>query len=154
MENIELDELVYTYPEYNIENIQTLLSAKEEFRENAATVSEPPPRPGQLYRHQKFLKRLMLQYDNQFITWGTGLGKGCGYVSVTEHYKILAGALEEVRNEISPSDTATLSTLNAPYKRAVILVKGQTLIDEAKFQILCKCTAGDYITKQIVESKT
>ena len=31
MENLELDELVYTYPVYNIAGIQTLISAKEEF---------------------------------------------------------------------------------------------------------------------------
>jgi hypothetical protein len=154
MENIELDELVYTYPDYNTENIQTLLSSKEEFREIAGRISEPPPQRGQLYRHQKFIKRLLTQYDSQFLIHETGSGKFCSAMSVTEHFKILAGALEEIRNSTSASDTATLSTLNPPYKRAVILVKGQTLIDEAKFQLLCKCTNGDYITDQIIKSKT
>ena len=149
MENIELEDLVYTYPEYHEPSIQTKISEKEEFREIRATVSERVPRPGELYSHQKFLKRLMLQYDNQLVMWGAGLGKTCGYVAVTEHYKAIASALEEIRRE-SQTDQA----LSPPYKRVYILVKGQNLIDETKHQILCKCTDGDYITEQIINSKT
>ena len=149
MENIELEDLVYTYPNYHETSIQTELSEKEEFREIRATVSERVPRPGELYSHQKFLKRLMLQYDEQLVMWGAGLGKTCGYVAVTEHYKAIASALEEIRRE-----SQTESGMSPPYKRVYILVKGQNLIDETKHQILCKCTDGDYITEQIINSKT
>ena len=149
MENVELEDLVYTYPEYNDEAIQREISEKEEFREIRATVSERVPKPGELYSHQKFLKRLMLQYDVQLVMWGAGLGKTCGYVAVTEHYKAIAAALEEIRRE-SEIDQG----LFPPYKRVYILVKGQNLIDETKHQILCKCTDGDYITEQIINSKT
>ena len=55
MDNIELEDLVYTYPPYNVENIQTLISGKEEFREIAGLPSEPPPKRGELFRHQKSL---------------------------------------------------------------------------------------------------
>ena len=150
MDNIELEDLVYTYPEYDDVNIQSLISAKEEFREIKATVSEKVPKRGELYSHQKFLKRMMLQYDNQLVMWGAGLGKTCGYVAVTEHYKAIAGALEEIRK----SSQSAPNTLLPPYKRVYILVKGQNLIDETKHQILCKCTDGDYITDQIINSKT
>ena len=149
MENIELEDLVYTYPNYHEASIQTEISEKEEFREIRATVSERVPKPGELYSHQKFLKRLMLQYDEQLVMWGAGLGKTCGYVAVTEHYKAIAAALEEIRRE-SEIDQG----LFPPYKRVYILVKGQNLIDETKHQILCKCTDGDYITEQIINSKT
>jgi len=142
MENIQLDDLVYTYPDYNVKEIQTLISGKEEFREVGALPSEPVPKKGELYRHQKFIKRLMLQYDNQLITFQTGAGKSNAALSVPEHYKTLAGGLEEIRKGKSP------------YKRVYILVKGQTLIDQFKFEILCKATDGDYMTDQILNSKT
>lgn len=150
MENIELDQLVYTYPYYDVENFQTLISSKEEFREIMALVKEPVPERGQLFRHQKFLKRFLTQYDTQFVIWSAGLGKACGSISVAEHYKALAGVLETMRK----SSEISATHLNPPYKRAYVLVKGQTLIDEFKFQILCKCTDGDYITEQIKNSKT
>jgi hypothetical protein len=149
MDNIELEDLVYTYPEYGNPRIQTEISEKEEFQEIRATVSERVPRPGELYSHQKFLKRLMLQYDQQLVMWGAGLGKTCGYVAVTEHYKAIASVLEEIRKE-----SQVENGLYPPYKRVYILVKGQNLIDETKHQILCKCTDGDYITEQIINSKT
>ena len=147
MENIEIEDLVYTYPKYNDPKIQTLITGKEEFREVAATPTESVPLRGQLFKHQKFLKRLMLQYDNQLVSWATGSGKSCGLFSISEHYKILAGTLEEIR-------VNNISAPLPPYKRAYILVKGQTLIDDLKFQLLCKCTDGDYITPQIINSKT
>ena len=150
MENLELDELVYTYPLYDEKGVQTLISAKEEFREVSGLTSEAPPKRGELFRHQKFIKRLMLQYDNQMLIHETGTGKGCSVLSVTEHYKRLAGALEDLRKTLS----SPINNLKPPYKRAYILVKGQTLIDEMKFQLLCKCTDGDYITEQILNSKT
>lgn len=152
MDNIELDDLVYTYPAYNQENVQTLITAKEEFRQLAGEQMESVPKRGQLYRHQKFIKRLMTQYDNQLLAHLPGVGKSCAVISVTEQYKAIAGALEEIRK--NTEDPNTLKTLRAPYKRAYVLVKGQNLIDEFKHQILCKCTDGDYITDQILNSKT
>ena len=142
MDNIELEDLVYTYPKYNVEDIQTLISGKEEFREVGSLQIEAPPKRGELYRHQKFIKRLMTQYDNQLLIHETGTGKTCSVISVTEHYKSLINAVEELRNT------------KPAYKRAYILVKGQTLIDQFKNEILCKCTDGDYITEQILNSKT
>ena len=141
MENIQLDDLVYTYPEYNVKDIQTIISGKEEFREVGGLPSEPVPKKGELYRHQKFIKRLMIQYDNQLVMWETGAGKSGGAISVPEHFKSLAGGLEEIRKG------------NSIYKRVYILVKGQTLVDQFKYEILCKATDGDYITEQIIKSK-
>jgi len=133
MENLELDELVYTYPPYDIAGIQTLISAKEEFREIAPTVRESVPKRGELFRHQKVIKRLLLQYDNLLLTWQTGVGKACGYIGVTEYYKNLVGALEEIRKTTEQQIKAPYSSsrkdepgrsLSPPYKQAVILVKG------------------------------
>ena len=145
MENLELDQLVYSYPDSTQEQFQTLVSAREEFREVSGRIKEPAPRKGELFRHQKFIQRFMRQYDSQFIIHQVGTGKGCAVISVAQHYRAVLNSLESIRND---------NSLHAPYKRAYVLVKGQTLIDEFKYQILCKCTDGDYITPQIVNSKT
>ena len=141
MENIQLDELVYTYPEYDEEHFQTLSSAKQEFRDVGALRREPVPKRGELFRHQKFFKRFMVQYDNQLVINQTGTGKTFSVLSVTEHYKQLADSLEKLR------------VSNTPYKRAYVLVKGDSLVNEFKHQLVCKFT-DSYITQQIIDSKT
>jgi Type III restriction enzyme, res subunit len=149
METVELEDLVYTYPEYDVNNFQTLISAKEEFKEVAAATKETTPKRGDLFKHQKFIKRLMIQYDNQLITHSTGSGKTCSVIAVSEHYKAILDSLEEIRTRAPSPDIP-----NPPFKRAYILVKGENLANEFKFQIMCKCTPGTYITEQIVNSKT
>lgn len=143
MNRVELDDLVYTYPRQDSPAIQTLITSKEEFRETASGTTEPVPRRGQLFKHQKYLLRLMRQYDNQLIIWRTGTGKSCGVIAVTEHYKSLIGSIEQIRNDTS-----------SPYTHAYVLVKGPSLIEEFKNQLLCKCTDGDYITDAVKNSTT
>lgn len=141
MNHIELEDLVYTYPPQRQPGFQTLITAKEEFRETASGISEPVPRRGELFKHQKYLLRLMRQYDNQLVIWRTGTGKSCGVISVTEYYKTLAGTLEDMRNDEE-----------APYTHAYVLVKGDSLVKEFKHQLVCKCTDGDYITEAVLNS--
>ena len=143
MTHIELEDLVFTYPNQRQKGFQTLISAKEEFRETASAVTESVPRRGELFKHQKYLLRLMRQYDNQLIVWRTGTGKSCGVISVTEYYKSIAGALENIRNDSV-----------SPYKHAYVLVKGPSLVEEFKFQLVCKCTDGVYITEQVKSSRS
>ena len=52
MNHIELEDLVYTYPEQQQPGFQTLISAKEEFRKTASGAAEPVPRRGELFKHQ------------------------------------------------------------------------------------------------------
>jgi hypothetical protein len=146
MENIQLQDLVYEYPNVNDEEFQEKISAKEEFRELLGSPSEAIPKSGELFRHQKVLKRLMSQYDNQLIIWGTGVGKSGGMISICEYYKSLAGALEDLRK-------ISNDVPNTPYKRAYVLVRGDALINEFKYQIVCK-SGGDYINEKIINSKT
>lgn len=140
-EEIQLEDLVYTYPPSDIPGFQTLISGKEEFRVTASGISEPVPKRGQLFKHQEYLLRLMRQYDNQLIIWRTGTGKSCGVIAVTEYYKNLAESLENIRNDST-----------SPYTHAYVLVRGPSLIEEFKNQLLCKCTAGDYITEAVKNS--
>ena len=143
MIHIQLDDLVYTYPRHNQPGFQTLISSKEEFRETSSETTEPVPKRGELFKHQKYLLRLMRQFDNQLIVWRTGTGKSCGVIAVSEYYKTIAGALEDMRND---------STV--PYKHTYVLVKGPSLVEEFKFQLVCKCTDGDYITDLVNNSTT
>ena len=140
--HLELEDLVYTYPDINNTGFQTEISAKEEFKEVAALTREDVPKRGQLFRHQTFIKRFMRQYDEQFIFHQTGTGKTCTTIGVVEYYKKIAEELAE-----------TLSDDTIPYKKAVVLVKGDNLANEFKTQLLCKCTDGDYITDAILDSK-
>ena len=70
MAHVQLDDLVYTYPEQQEPGFQTLISAKEEYRKTSSGVTEPVPRRGELFKHQQYLLRLMRQYDNQLIMYG------------------------------------------------------------------------------------
>lgn len=139
--HLELDDLVYTYPDVNQATFQTLLTSKEEYRKTASQTSEPVPRRGELFKHQQYLLRLMREYDNQLIIWRTGTGKSCGVIAVTEYYKTLANVLENIRTDDS-----------VPYKHAYVLVKGPSLGEEFKNQLVCKCTDGDYITDLVRNS--
>ena len=143
MAHVQLDDLVYTYPEQQQPGFQTIISSKEEFRKTASGAAEPVPRRGQLFKHQQYLLRLMRQFDSQLVIWRTGTGKSCGVISVTEYYKSIAGALENIRNDST-----------SPYRHAYVLVKGPSLVEEFKFQLVCKCTDGDYITDLVKDSTT
>ncbi|GAH55910.1 unnamed protein product, partial [marine sediment metagenome] len=141
MPNIELEDLVYTYPNNKEPGFQTLISAKEEFRETISTMSEPVPKRGERFKQQEYLLRLMKQFDEQLVVWRTGTGKSCGVISVTEHYKSLIGAMENFRNDPS-----------TPYRHAYVLVKGPGLVQEFKYQLVCKCTDETYITDTVRKS--
>ncbi len=143
MDQLELEDLVYTYPNINEPGFQTKISAKKEFKEVGALVSESIPKPGGLFRHQEFIKRFMRQYDEQLIFHQTGTGKTCSTIGVVEYYKKIAEELVE-----------TLSNDDIPYKKAVVLVKGDSLANEFKKQLLCVCTDGDYITEGILNFKS
>jgi hypothetical protein len=143
MAQVQLDDLVYTYPEQQQPGFQTLISSKEEFRKTASGATEPVPRRGELFKHQQYLLRLLRQYDDQLIIWRTGTGKSCGVIAVTEYYKSIVGALENIRADST-----------SPYRHAYVLVKGPSLIEEFKFQLVCNCTDGDYITDLVKNSTT
>lgn len=145
MKPLELEDLVYSYPRQNKEGFQTIISSKEEFRETASATTESVPRRGELFKHQKYLLRLMRQYDNQLVIWRTGTGKSCGVIAVSEYYKAVASALEDFKEQMGEA---------IPYTHTYVLVKGPPLIDEFKFQLICKCTDGEYITDLVKNSTT
>ena len=128
--NWTLNDFLATYPPVNAEHFQTLISAKKEFNELPSGVSEPTPKKGDLYQHQEFFKRYMKNYNDILNISSGGTGKTCTVVGFVEYL------ISEHVKAINP----TVSH----FKRAVILLKGPTLINEYKYQIACKCTKDLY----------
>jgi len=134
--NLRISHLFGSYPvlENNTQFIPQL-SAKQEFAELASEITEPSPRPGQYYPHQVFAARLLQIYQGNFLVIDDpGTGKSCLVTLSGETFK-----KEYLKSPNNPTKI----------KRGVILVRNPTLIDNIKTQILCYCTAGDYLTEKV-----
>lgn len=134
---MELEDLIAGYttgPDF-FPGFQTYVTGKREFHDLASFPVEPPPqRPGDLYKHQRFIERYMAHVsDVCAIFHKAGSGKTCSYVAVAEYFR-------KLRSE------------GGHIKKAYILVKGPALEDEVKRQIVCVCTAGDFITSGIINA--
>ena len=56
---IELDDLLYTYPDKDDPLFQQKITAKKEFYTISSELTEPVPRRAEFYNHQKSLHRFM-----------------------------------------------------------------------------------------------
>lgn len=146
-EHLQLDDLVYSYPDQYDPNIQTIISSKQEFRELASTLTEPPPPSGSLYRHQTLIQRYMLVYDRLLLIHRTGTGKSCAAFGTSEQFKIsLAGAISDfILTYIKPQRTHI--------KHIYVLTRNELLVNELRYQLACKCTKGDYLTDRVENAK-
>ena len=116
-----MENFIPTYPDQDDENIQTIITDKLEFLENAAQIKEKDPERGELYNHQNAFKKYMLQYDNILVIDETGTGKSCEILAPIRHYK----------------------KFKSVYKKAYIIEKGASTIYDMKTQILYKCSEKD-----------
>jgi len=146
--DIKIENLTYSYLPSDIDNFQTYISSKKEFQElSSARGPEPLLKvQGDLFRHQEFVKRYMLTYDNIILSHRTGTGKSCATFGSTEQFKygIMEGLTEFVEMYIKPRRTNI--------KRIYFLTKGPTLVNEARKQLVCNCTRGEYLSKEVLES--
>ena len=85
--NLELDDLVYSYPDDRAPGFQTLISAKKEFNELASDITETVPRRGKFFKHQILIHRFMLVYDRLLLIHRTGTGKTCAAFAIAEANK-------------------------------------------------------------------
>ena len=107
-----------SYPPQETKNIQAIISSKKEFQElSGERISKL------YYNHQLFVQRFMMFYDYLLLIHEPGTGKSCAAIAAAEYFKQNPGRI----------------------RRAIILVKGPTLIDEWKKQIVCFCTGGRYM---------
>lgn len=145
-EIVQLDDFVYTYPPQDDPNIQYLITAKEEFRQLASTISEKVPTSGELYKHQKLIRRLMLVYDRLLLIHRTGTGKSCAAFGTSEQFKLgMIGAVVDFINDYLKPERTHI-------KRIIVLTKGPALINELKRQLVCTCTGGEYETDLVKNS--
>ena len=124
---VELDDMFGAYPTPETPGVQTLITAKQEFNELASTVTEPIPKRGHYFKHQQFIQRIMKVFPSILMMHQTGTGKTCSFVAFSEYCR----QIHESGGNI---------------KRVYVLVKGPSLKNEFRNQLVCRCTAGEYET--------
>ena len=104
------------------------ISNKKEFYEEQLDRVEPVPlKKGILMKHQKIIARFLSSYtlyDSILLVHEMGSGKSCSAI----------GAIEQIQHENIGSFTG-----------ALILGKGEGILDNFKNELIFQCTAGQYI---------
>jgi len=137
--DIQLADMLESYPPAMTPGFQTLITAKKEFSELASDPTERlPPGRGQYFKHQKFYQRFLRAYDDIIICDQTGTGKSCSTLSFCEYSR---KELEKAKIDPTKADEKA-----AHFKKVVVLVKGKTQKNEFKNQLVCKCSDGHYET--------
>ena len=104
----------------------SLLKKKEFFENKLARTEDKPKKAGDLMKHQTFIARFMSShtpYNGILLMHQPGTGKTCASVA----------AIEKIRNE------------NSDFKRALVIMKGQGLIDNYRNELVYNCTDGIYV---------
>lgn len=149
MDELQLDDLVYTYPNTTDPLIQTKLTAKQEFYELRTERDENIPRRGEFFKHQLQIMRFLLIYDFLLMIHRAGTGKTCAVVGSAEMFKkALANAIADIITQyIMPKKTHI--------RHVFVLVRGPALRWEFANQIICRCSAPEtYESRQVKNSKT
>jgi len=146
--SLQIGDLVYSYPEQDDPDIQTIISGRREFRELASNVTEPVPPPGTLYKHQELVKRYLLIANRMLIFHRTGTGKTCSIFGSAEQFRksMMAGVGDFIMNYMMPRRTNI--------KKIYVLTSGRALVEELRRQLVCVCTGGDYLTDLVLGSTT
>lgn len=127
MEIDDITDFLPVYPDINDEDFGFNIYRKKEFYNEKLERIEPVPTvAGQLLKNQKIMARYMSSntpYDNMLIVNEMGTGKSC----------LTTGIIEQIRKE------------NKGFKKAIILARGEGIINNFKNEIVFKCTSGEYI---------
>lgn len=146
-DDIQLVDMLESYPPASTPGFQTLISAKKEFSELASELGERlPPGKGNFFKHQRFTHRFLRAYDDLLILDETGTGKSCSSIGFIEYTR---KELEKAKIDPTKADEKA-----AHFKKVIILVKGKTQKNEFKNQLICKCSDGHYITGMVKRAKT
>jgi hypothetical protein len=139
---LQMDELLAFYPPRRDPEIQTLISAKKEFRELASDPFEVLKRiRGDYFKHQKLIEKFIEHYNTLILYHETGTGKSCAITAASEVLK---------RHHF---DNLSSDPHLSYIERAYIIVKNDTLLDRMKDEIICRCTDGIYDTPEAGDSK-
>jgi len=144
-DDFELSDLLESYLSTFNPDFLELLSKKKEFLELKAGKNERIERgeKGEFIpqKHQEFIHRFLRDYDDLLDFAETGTGKTGSIAGFME--KVL---LEHEKAQIAPS-SADPKLSN--FKRCVILVKGKTLTESFRNQLVSKLSNGRYLKKVI-----
>lgn len=149
MNVLELDDLVYTYPQVADPNFQNLISGKQEFAELGSSLREPRPGPGGLYKHQELIRRFILFYDRLLVNHRTGTGKSCAAFGAAETLK------QGIINVVADFINIYVKPARTNIKKIIWISMGPTLVRETQKQLVCKCSVpGEYITEKVEAAET
>lgn len=137
--NIKLEDFFPKYPNvhkseyselnpYKDDFYEALFKKKEFYDNRLERVENFPKERGVLTKYQKTIARYMSShalYDTILLIHSMGLGKTCSAV----------GAIEQIINE------------EGKFTGAIILGKGQNILDNFVKELVYKCTTGKYIPK-------
>ncbi len=105
--------------------IQWEVSRRYELASLAGKSKELVPVRGKGYSHQEAFKRMFYWLTDGLKIDETGTGKTCSFVQLAEYYK----------NEVKTGGYI---------RKVIVLQKGEANINDFRYQIICRCTAGDY----------
>jgi len=144
--DIQLSDMLESYPSQMTPGFQTILTAKKEFNELASEPTERlPPGRGQYFKHQKMTMRYLRAYDDLILLDEPGTGKSCSVLAFTEFTR--------TQFDMSKIDPNKVDKKAAHFKRVIVLVKGKTQRQEFKSQLVCKCSDGRYETPTVKHAK-
>jgi hypothetical protein len=146
-EEVQLADLLESYPLPTTPGFQTLITAKQEFAELASTVTERlPPGRGNYFKHQKLYHRYLRAYDSLVVLDETGTGKSCSILGFAEYTR---RELEKAKVDPTKADEKA-----AHFKKVIVLVKGPTQKNEFKNQLVCRCSDGRYESGIVKRART
>ena len=144
-DDLELSDLLESYLSTFNPNFLELLSQKQEYLELKAGKNERIERgkEGEFIpqKHQEFIHRFLRDYDDLLDFSETGTGKTGS----------IAGFMERVLLEYEKAqiDPMSADPKLSNFKRFVILVKGKTLAESFRNQLVSKLSNGRYLKKVI-----
>lgn len=143
----QIKDFLYNYKPQDEDNFQTYISGKYEFAQLASDIKEPIPIRGERFKHQELIVRFMKIYDKALLMHDTGTGKTCTALATAQEFKRewLNGALEYANTYING--------LPGNIHKIFIFTKSDTLENEFRHQLVCKCTAYEEYEAKLAKTK-
>ena len=128
---LNLEDLIPDFPLQDDPLFAAKITAKKEFSMLKLSNDQEPVQPGELFRSQQFVKQMLSTHSTveaQFVIHDVGTGKTCAATAVAEAMK---------NNLIGPGR-----------KKALIVVKGDTVAQSFKDNLIYVCTTGEYLPSE------
>lgn len=143
---MNIEDFIPYYPDIDNDNFQQLITDKVEFNSLQSTKDDKVPIGNRPFNAQKLLQRYIERYDNLLVMWRAGTGKTNTIILPAEYYRTVSESIHDILT----------NTFETPYpiKRCLVLVKGDTLENEFRNQLVCKFTDKRYITESVRDAET